>query len=188
MILKKSTSTGLKLVFLFLLILHLGCISNRFRELHPIEKDGLWGYENAKKEVVIPSEFIVAMEFNKGGIAAVIDEKGWVYINIKGEKIIKPFVVDNGPDYFSEGLSRFVDNGKFGFFDEKGKIKINPLFDYASPFSEGLSAVCKGCTESKEGEHSFYAGGKWGYINKKGYIVIDYLFDSANTLNMTKSW
>jgi len=73
-------------------------------------------------------------------------------INEKGETVIRPFVVDNGPDYFEDGLARFRIDNKFGFFDRTGKIIIGAQFDFAFPFHEGLAAICAGCKEEPEGE------------------------------------
>ena len=43
---------------------------------------------------------------------------------------------------------------------------INPQFDAASPFSEGLAHV--------------RIGGKWGYIDPAGKMVINPQFDAAS--------
>jgi hypothetical protein len=179
--LKSVIQTQLKLLFLCILIFNISCMMHRPIKFTPFEQDGLFGYKDENQKIVIPPEYILAQEFSRGGIAPVVDDKGWVYINSKGKKIIRPYIVDNGPDYFSEGYARFVKKNKFGFFDEKGRIKIKTAFDYASSFSEGLSAVCNGCVELKRGEHSFYYGGKWGYINKKGEVAFEYQFDSAQS-------
>ena len=72
-------------------------------KLIPFEDAGTWGYKNASGQVLIKPRFTVAQAFTPEGIAAVVDETGWAYINEKGETVIRPFVVDNGPDYFKEG-------------------------------------------------------------------------------------
>jgi hypothetical protein len=188
MIKRKLIRTKFILSILFLLFLDFGCSANKCYKLMPFEKEGFWGYENEKKETLIQPEYIMANEFNEYGIAAVVDDSGWVYINKKGEKIIRPLVVDNGPDYFIEGLSRYVDDNKYGFFNEKGHIIIKAEFDYALPFSEGRSAVCNGCKEKKDVEHSFFDGGKWGFINRIGKIVISYQYDSVQSFENNRAF
>jgi hypothetical protein len=156
-------------------------------KLVPFEKEGKWGYENASGQVMIQPQFDMANDFSAHGIAAVVDEKGWAYINEKGKTFIRPFVIDNGPDYFEEGLARFRIDNKFGFFDRRGKIMIKPQFDFAFPFHEGLAAICMGCKEDPEGEHRSVKGGKWGYINKKGKIVIPTQFEEAGDFEKGKA-
>ncbi len=149
--------------------------------LTPFEDKGRFGFRNESGAVVIPPRYIMANEFSGEGIAAVIDESGWAYINREGKILIRPYVVDNGPDYFAEGLARFKENDKVGFFDKRGKIIIRAQFDFAAPFHEGLAAICRGCRRKSEGEHETFAGGNWGYINKKGTVAIPLGFDSAES-------
>ena len=55
---------------------------------------------------------------------------------------------------------------KYGFIDKSGKVVIEPQFDNAEPFSEGLACVEK--------------DGKWGFIDKSGKMVIEPQFDGAS--------
>jgi hypothetical protein len=152
-------------------------------KLIAFEQAGVWGYKNASGRVLIKPRFSVAQAFSSEGIAAVVDGTGWAYINEKGETVIRPFVVDNGPDYFEDGLARFSIDNKFGFFDRTGKIIIGARFDFAFPFHEGLAAICAGCKEEPEGEYHSVKGGTWGYINKQGKIVIPARFEEAGNFN-----
>lgn len=170
--------------FLFILVLLAICInapeSQAQEKLVPFEKDDKWGYMDQKGRIVIEPKFVIAHDFSPEGIAAVADKNGWAYINMAGNVVIRPFVFDNAPDPFNEGLARFSVDNKFGFFDKTGKVIIQPQFDFAWSFSEGLAAMCTGCKEEKDGEYSFMKGGKWGYINKKGEIVIPTKFERAS--------
>ena len=157
-------------------------------QLIPFEQNKKWGYVNENGRVVIEPQFIIAGDFSPEGIAAVVDESGWVYIDKKGKVVIRPFIFDNGPDYFREGLARFTKGSKVGFFDKKGRTVIRPEFDFALPFYEGLSAICMGCREVVvDGEHSMRTGGKWGYIDKKGQIVIPLEFENASNFENGKA-
>ncbi|MEJ2543276.1 MAG: WG repeat-containing protein [Calditrichaceae bacterium] len=127
---------------------------------------------NQNNHIIIDAQYPAAMDFTEHGIAAVADSSGWAYIDKQGNIIIRPYVYDNGPDYFSEGLARFVKNGKFGFFNEFGRIVIEAQWDFAYPFQDGKAAVCKGCKITTDNEHSSVTGGEWGYIDKKGNIVV----------------
>ena len=167
-------------IFLLFLILSFSIRESWAQEkLVPFEKGGKWGYKNSHDKVVIEPQFIIAQDFTPEGIAAVVNTQGWAYINQKGEIIIRPFLFDNGPDPFEEGLARFTTNNKFGFFNRAGKVVIGPQFDYAAPFHEGLAVICEGCKEATEGEHRFMRGGKWGFIDTSGKIIIKPQFDYA---------
>jgi hypothetical protein len=144
----------------------------------PFEQDGHWGYKLGRK-VVIEPRFVMAERFSHEGIAAVVDEQGWAYIGRSGQLVIRPLAVDNGPDYFQEGLARFTADGKTGFFDRRGKVTIPARYAFAEPFSQGRAAVCEGCREVAEGEHRVLQGGRWGFIDRAGTLVIPVHFEEA---------
>ena len=56
-------------------------------------------------------------------------------------------------------------NGKTGFIDGCGRVVIEPIYDSALEFSEGLARVEK--------------DKKYGYIDKSGKVVIDFYLDFA---------
>jgi hypothetical protein len=60
-------------------------------------------------------------------------------------------------------------NGKKGFIDKTGKVMIEPRFEQAEDFSEGLAAV--------------KIGDWWGYIDTKGAVVIEPKFGAAHTFS-----
>ena len=68
-----------------------------------------------------------------------------------------------GARFFPTGVNpnsrRSVRKYKCGYLDRDGLVAVEPAFDYAMPFSEGLAAV--------------KIGNKWGYINLKGEMVIE---------------
>lgn len=58
------------------------------------------------------------------------------------------------------------DHVKYGYVDHKGKMVINPQFEEAYVFSDGLALVCN-------------EEGKYGFIDKKGKFVMNCEFVSA---------
>jgi hypothetical protein len=56
-------------------------------------------------------------------------------------------------------------DGGWGFIDAKGTVIVEPKFQRASRFSQGLAAAC--------------AGNRWGFINKTGKWAIPPQFDQA---------
>jgi hypothetical protein len=162
-----------------ILFLWLGVSQVQKDGLVPFEQGELWGYKNAAGKIVIPPKYLSAGEFSASGIAAVADQRGWAMIDSSGAVLIRPYVFDNGPDYFSQGLARFVTAGRFGFFDERGKIVIPARFDFVEPFHDGMAAFCEGCVQARQGEHLTVKGGKWGYIDRKGKTVVRAIYDEA---------
>lgn len=89
-------------------------------------------------------------------------------LNQKGDTIIPPnyLIIGN----LSNGMYIVQDkNGKWGAFNDKGKLIIKPQFDDMWHFYDGISNFC--------------LNKKWGYINKKGEIVIKPKFDYAAQFN-----
>ncbi len=176
--------SGLKIVLFLLLTESLFSQSQSVPALQKFQDDssGLWGFKNAQGIVVIEPQFYFANNFT-GSIAAVADKNGCYYIDLQGNRLaIKPFVIDNGPDYFREGMARFIENGKIGFLDREGQVVIKARFQFVTSFSEGLAAFCQNCQFIKQGEHTIPKGGKWGFINQKGEIVIPPKFDEVKQL------
>ena len=64
--------------------------------------------------------------------------------------------------------------GKYGYINKAGEIVINPQFDDAWSFSEGLARV--------------EIGDKYGYINKAGEYVIKPQFDGAGSFSEGLAW
>jgi len=62
---------------------------------------------------------------------------------------------------------------EWGFIDPQGNYVINPQFDSASSFSEGLAAVRVGDGDT----------GKWGFIDPQGNYVINPQFDYASSFS-----
>jgi hypothetical protein len=140
----------------------------------------LWGFKDAAGKIVIPAVFHHAYEFN-GRLAAVLTDEGWRFIDVKGKtQDIRPFIFDNGPDYYEDGLCRFVKDGKVGFLDYKSEIVIAPLdYHFVNAFSDDLAVVCMGCKRDVSDEHGGWKGGTWGFIDKKGKIAIPLQYEMA---------
>ncbi|MFZ3201501.1 MAG: WG repeat-containing protein [Candidatus Acidiferrales bacterium] len=144
--------------------------------------------ENARGELFIASQYVKDLSFDKGssrkncdycmdsqGLAAVLSPKeGWMYVNRKGKVVITGVpVMDNGADWFNDGLVRTVKNGKYGFANSKGQIVIPPIYDGAMNFEKGRAEVCNGCKSKcvSDCEYHYFAGGEWFQIDTKGNIV-----------------
>ena len=168
------------------------------------DKDGKIGFIDEKGTYIIPSKYVNATPFHEG-LAFVVEEGGCpVCIDKKGERAFECTRAD-GVFCFCEGMAAFYttnDKGeiKYGYYDKKGNVVINPQFKVVGPFQDGLAVVCndedkwgyidtKGkyvinpqfdrCGSFYDGLASFESGDKWGYIDKEGKYVINPQFDAA---------
>lgn len=80
--------------------------------------------------------------------------------------------VSSSPNEVAEKmLIPFRKGDKWGFSDENKKIIIEPKYDDANPFSEGLASVGQGD----------YDTGKFGFIDKQGKIIVPFIYDEAES-------
>ena len=70
------------------------------------------------------------------------------------------------PPKDNSGLFRIKQNSKWGFMDRTGKVVINPQFDGAYDFSDGLACV--------------KAGNRYGFIDTKGQYAINPQFETTD--------
>jgi len=80
---------------------------------------------------------------------------------------IDPPQLDKLEEFFpeSEGMRGIKRDGKFGFVDSRGRLRIANRYDGIGEFHEGLAAV--------------KLIGKWGFLNPKDQIVINPNFESV---------
>lgn len=67
---------------------------------------------------------------------------------------------------YSDDLSAYYENGKWGFINKAGAVVISPDYEEVQDFVNGLSIVKK--------------GGKWGVINKNGKSVHECEYESIS--------
>jgi hypothetical protein len=112
-------------------------------------KGGKWGYANIKGEIIIPATFWKCLQFTDN-IALVFDDetKQYYFLNIKGKRVrseLPKFTIHGG--CYSMGNSLFangliaVENGKWGYLNNSGKIAIPVQFAEASIFNKGYAVV-----------------------------------------------
>lgn len=124
------------------------------------------GYLQCDATPGLPARYTAAEDFTPGGIAAVRDDAGWHYIDRQGRFVVTPMMYDSGPDYFVEGLARFIQDGKAGFFDDTGRIVVPAAYDFAFPFENGVAEVGQRCQTTREHEHSIVACESWSTITR----------------------
>ena len=104
-------------------------------------------------------------EYEKTNRVGYIDKDGQLIIPFEFDAIVAG---EGGESLefndFSEGLAAVSKNDKYGFIDTKGKVVIEPKYEWASSFSDGLAIVS---TE-----------GLYGAIDKQGKTVIPFEYES----------
>ena len=106
--------------------------------------------------------------------ANVMSTPGWRSVGINcDQKVLFDLVTfDNGPDPFSEGLTRVKRNGKMGYANKYGQIVIPCIYDYAKWFDGGVAEVTFDATEYLDGdEHTIVESKEWFTIDKRGQEV-----------------
>ena len=93
-------------------------------------------------------------------------------VGCRSNQAFLAYQVDNGDDYFSDGLQRIIDkDGKIGFRDSIGMVVIAPRYAFAFPFNDGYAKVADtGHTEAvdESGEYHHWVSDSWYYIDHAG--------------------
>src|SRR5436190_4402594 len=151
-------------------------------------KDGDKGaFIDHDTKIVFEVPLDVTLGFHEG-IAAVLNKGSLAYFDRAGKKISPPLKYGPKSNSFSEGLVPVEMNGKTGFMDRTGKIVIEPKFEDAEDFSEGLAPVkvrsneTTWCPRQPSGSRIGFTM-KWGYIDKTGKLIIPPQFESAGAFS-----
>lgn len=139
----------------------------------------LYGFKDLQGNITVSPKYWLCETDTFRTIAFVgIEHEGWVCIDKKLNKLFKPFIYDNGIDFFQNGLIRIEENKKVGFADMNGKIVIQPTYDFVLPFDKNFTAFYSGgkyeCMEKEitNCEHFHWTGGLWGFINRNNDTLI----------------
>lgn len=163
---------GWHIMLIFLAITLFSTCKNADSRLFVVERNGFYGYVNAKGNTVIECAFLFAYTDTISRIGFVADSAGAIKcFNIKGEFLFNVFNYDNGPDYPAEGLFRIVDeNALIGFADTLGRVVISPRFKFAFPFKDGRAKITdtgKLVEDSTDVDgHTTWRSDSWYFISK----------------------
>ena len=126
--------------------------------------------------------YLARLRYDRDRLASVLLFGGtdkrkaqWFYVR-RGVIPVPVESMDNGPDYFEDGLARSPVGGKIGYIDRKLNLVIPATYDGADPFKDGVAVVCTACTLVSDGivsdgERRWYEGGQWGRIDRRGRVV-----------------
>jgi hypothetical protein len=108
---------------------------------------------------------------NNRMIESVSDGSKWT-INLNGQIIHREQPARETAEIVfpsTEGYRGIKRNGKYGFIDDQGRLRIANRYEGITPFHEGLAGV--------------QIRGKWGFINKEDKIVIQPNYDQINAFD-----
>lgn len=151
-------------------------IQPQFEDAHPFSEgyaavkiNGKWGFIDKQGKIVMNPTFAWIPEGFSDGLARVYaDNNMGMFINKNFQTDISP--VSNAIQPYSEGLTAFQENGKWGYINKSGNLVIPAQFEEARAFKNGLAPV-------RIRLDNFTT--KWGYIDTSGKIVIQPQFFNA---------
>jgi len=157
----------------------------------------LCGYKDLKGNIKVPAMYSNFMSSPDTfyNIVAVSEKTKTYYLLKNGKKVglDSVYAFDWYYDCEQEGKIRFKDYklDRVGFLDKNGLPIIPAMYNYASPFRNGLSLVCSGASlkcvdevdDTTNCEHYAWVGGVNLLINEKNEILIDSLDLGYTNLN-----
>jgi len=134
------------------------------------DSTGVSGYRNPNGDLVIPfGKYAMCLTDTFRTHAVVLNGNDFVVIDRQETVLYQVFKYDNGPDFSVDGLFRIMQNGKIGYADATTyAVVIQPQFDCAFPFENGVARVSNNCKTEKQGEYSIWTSDDWKAIDKQG--------------------
>lgn len=106
-----------------------------------VRQNGKYGYIGKDGETVLPFVYDQASPFREG---AAYFSQGEQYglIDREGNVVLELTDCDSISS-FREGLAYFSVDGQYGYMDKNGKVAVEPVYDDAGYFHNGLAVVIK---------------------------------------------
>ncbi len=111
------------------------------------------------------------LEYDDGYIREELSSGAHWIIDMEGIVIGRSNQPDGTEKIFAEreGLRAILKDGKFGFIDDAGRLRIANRYEGAQPFNEGRAAI--------------RIRGKWGFIDKHENLVVQPVYDEVGSFN-----
>ncbi len=139
-----------------------------------IKEDGLWYLIDVAGNKLSDGYLsFVADEKNticRNNIIFAETEGGYICLDGQSERITNQ-VYEDARLFLDNTMAAVKKDGKWGFIDNTGEMKIEPKYEDAKSFRNGLAAVKK--------------DGLWGYIDSDGIIAIQPIFQDAKCFNIS---
>ncbi|MBV7272064.1 WG repeat-containing protein [Clostridium sp. PL3] len=138
------------------------------------EEKYIYGYLDRQGKEIIPLQYEFASDFIDGKAIVKLKDNEYALIDLNGK------IYNKYNNYFvgnlGDGLLAFqeIQNGKYGYIDQKGRVIMKPEFTVATTFSEGRAIV----NNSSDGNERRY-----GLIDKAGNYKIKPEYDDIILLD-----
>lgn len=135
-----------------------------------LKKGERYGLINTKGEQILPIIYSNISIGSSTKTVSVTKDKQIKVIQLGGSTypVDKKIVSLDG--FYNEYACMKYNNGKYGYVDHQGKIRIAPQYDQARPFDNGVAIIM--------------LNGKWGIINKyEGFVAQPYYDSISNFKN-----
>src|SRR5690554_6136151 len=129
------------------------------------------GYINKNGDTIIPlDKYARCFTDTVQNYAIVYDTKqGLIGIDLNENKLFNAVWNGEGEEVKeSDGMILIVENGKYGFANNKGQIIIKPKYKCAESFVKGKAKVSNDCFFTNDDEHEIWKMNTWTFIDKKG--------------------
>lgn len=142
------------------------------RAVFAAQSGSQYGYLDLQGQEVISPKFTEASDFQAGKALVKTSEGRYALIDKMGKVLHTynyPVVGQPG-----DGLLAFkiTEDGKFGYMDEAGNVKIQPQYTMALPFAEGRAIVNTAADYRNQ----------YGVIDRQGKFVIDPVYNDIQDL------
>ncbi len=143
--------------------------------IHVFDSDGKKVLNGKQKKLYFGTEGCVFKQgygYFSHGYTRASKDGVQVLINPKGD--IFPLPKDYNLVAYSCGMIMLEKNGKYGFMNTKGSWVIDPYYEYAEPFSEGLAVVAELNKET-------FSDYRYAMLDTDGKVVFPHVFDGITS-------
>lgn len=151
--------------------------------LAAVEVDGEYGFINKDGRMVIEPKYYWANSFTEG-LATVQTFDCFQIIDRSGSVLATLDEDFTDVQVFSSGLAAVeVKLKSYGFIDPTGKMVIEPMFGFVTPFSDGLAiaTIATDDEDEDEDDKKEKEEPKFGIIDTKGRFVMAPQFDEVES-------
>ena len=140
-------------------------IENVIPGLVKVKSNNFWGVSNLNGKLIIDVYYDKIISSIKDSIFVLYKGKKIGITDFKGDTLLGLTDRFDKIFQFIEGRAKIMKQGKYGFIDARGNIRVAPQYIEAFDYKEGAAAVI--------------INGKWGFIDKDENILVQPLYSEV---------